>query len=425
VRFEDGRRKITAVDSAHTDDMGQYRITGLAPGKYYLRADPQTKGPGMTIIAGDLGFITEGRDVSVFIPSPHQQQQVLLPALFPGVQDPQSARTVDVEAGARVTGIDISLPRSATVTVKGHVTVPEGARAGIVGLSRGQWMANGLDPRLITNVDEHGDFTFAAVPQGSYIATATATVTRPHKVQMQVNNVPAAIEVVEGVDRSYEGKVPVDVRNTPVDGVQVVVSAAAEVTGRVVLAGGDGPMLTGSIEFDDGVSEIRRADLSQGEFNLDLPQGRYNIYLNLNPTDQSGPLLLRSAKWAGRDVLAESLIVSGPGKISLDLVAAPDGAKLEGAVLDKDDKPAAGFTVVLIPESKFRLRADRYFQTETDQYGRFNFDGIPPGDYKAYAWDDIEPGIWFDPDFVKSIESNGEKVTLKTGAVETTRLHLQ
>src|SRR5262249_29514383 len=30
VRFEDGRRKVSAVDSAYTDELGQYRITGLA-----------------------------------------------------------------------------------------------------------------------------------------------------------------------------------------------------------------------------------------------------------------------------------------------------------------------------------------------------------------------------------------------------------
>jgi hypothetical protein len=29
---------------------------------------------------------------------------------------------------------------------------------------------------------------------------------------------------------------------------------------------------------------------------------------------------------------------------------------------------------------------------------------VPPGSYKLFAWDDVEPGIWWDPDFLKNYE---------------------
>jgi hypothetical protein len=430
VKFEEGRRKVTTVDAAFTDDMGQYRITGLAPGKYYVRADPKPKGPGG--IGGDVMFSMESSIIMtttdiVSDVAPRHQPQVLLPALFPSVQEPQAARTVDLEIGARVMGIDISLPRSATVPVKGHVSVPDGSHAGMVSLSRGEWMGNSLDPRLMAATDEHGDFTFPAVPQGSYILTANATGT-PHAIGNVTFRAPGAADgpiVMEGSGANFEGKIHLDVGSTAVEGVHVLVTASAQVTGRVIQAGDKGPVIAGSMEFDDGVSDIRRADLQNGEFNLDLPHGHYNVYLNTDMVPQdSSRLLIRGISWGGRDIASEGLTIAGPGKISLDVVAAPDGGKLDGIVLDKDDKPVGGATVVLIPESKFRSRTDRYFETETDQYGHFDLDGIPPGDYKAFAWDDIEPGIWRDPDFVKSVESKAEPVTLKTAAHETTKLHI-
>jgi hypothetical protein len=429
VRFEEGRRKVTAVDAAFTDDMGQYRITGLSPGTYYVRANPQPKSGGGDLVASGAVegsfFIVTG-DLSGINAANSSSLPVLLPALYPGVQDGESARTVDVGIGSRISGIDISLPRSGTVTVKGHVSVPEGARPGMVNLSRGQWLGAALDPRLITNVDEHGDFTFPAVPQGAFTLTATAVTVRPHpqRSPVQVGNEAAPIEVIQGINANLEGRVALEVRNTPIDGVQVTVAAAAEVTGRVSLADGKGPALSGGIEFDDGVNDTRHADISEGQFNLDLPQGRYNVYLNLNPTDQQTPLLLHSATWAGRDILAGGLVISGPGKVSLDVVAAPDGGKCDGVVLDKDDKPVGGATVVLIPEARYRSRGDRYYEAETDQNGRFELDGVAPGEYKAFAWDDVEPGIWRDADFVKAVEAKGEKVTLKSAGHESTRLRV-
>jgi hypothetical protein len=41
VTHERGSRSIQQVDDTHTDDLGQYRMANLPPGKYYIRAAPQ------------------------------------------------------------------------------------------------------------------------------------------------------------------------------------------------------------------------------------------------------------------------------------------------------------------------------------------------------------------------------------------------
>ena len=41
--------------------------------------------------------------------------------------------------------------------------------------------------------------------------------------------------------------------------------------------------------------------------------------------------------------------------------------------------------------------------------------GLTPGDYKAYAWEDIEMGAYMDPEFMKPSEDKGEPVSLQEG----------
>jgi hypothetical protein len=58
----------------------------------------------------------------------------------------------------------------------------------------------------------------------------------------------------------------------------------------------------------------------------------------------------------------------------------------------------------------------------TDQNGRYTLKGIDPGDYKLFAWEDIEPGAWDDPEYLKPFESRGQKVTIPENGRENIAL---
>lgn len=61
--------------------------------------------------------------------------------------------------------------------------------------------------------------------------------------------------------------------------------------------------------------------------------------------------------------------------------------------------------MVLVPQEKERRdRAEYYKTTTTDQNGNYTLKGLVPGEYKAYAWEDVEPGAYLDSDFLKPIE---------------------
>ncbi len=56
--------------------------------------------------------------------------------------------------------------------------------------------------------------------------------------------------------------------------------------------------------------------------------------------------------------------------------------------------------------------------------GRFAIRGIAPGEYKLFAWDDIEPGAWQDPDLIKQVEGQGKSVSMREGAKESVQVGL-
>ena len=63
-----------------------------------------------------------------------------------------------------------------------------------------------------------------------------------------------------------------------------------------------------------------------------------------------------------------------------------------------------------------------YKKANTDQNGHFTIKGVRPGKYVLLAWEDIEPGAYQDPDFVKPHESAGEKVSIDAGAQQSVQL---
>jgi len=105
-------------------------------------------------------------------------------------------------------------------------------------------------------------------------------------------------------------------------------------------------------------------------------------------------------------------------------------ARLSGVVLDANSLPAAGATVVLIPDPPHRGVVWQYKSTTTDQNGKFYMSGLTPGDYKVFSWDFVdesEEGYdadWFDPEWLKPYEIKGESVHLEESGQQSVHLAL-
>ena len=81
---------------------------------------------------------------------------------------------------------------------------------------------------------------------------------------------------------------------------------------------------------------------------------------------------------------------------------------MEGRVISR--RQAVGsIWVSLIPDSSLRYHVNHKF-VSTDATGRFQLQGVPPGDYHLFAIEDAESGSWQDPGFMRDYESRGTAV---------------
>src|SRR5438093_1127587 len=81
----------------------------------------------------------------------------------------------------------------------------------------------------------------------------------------------------------------------------------------------------------------------------------------------------------------------------MDVVISANAGQVQGVAMNDRQQPAPGIQAILIPD-RTRDRIDLYKTAITDQSGRFTMTGIPPGDYKVFAWEAIEQFGYFDPD---------------------------
>ncbi len=81
-------------------------------------------------------------------------------------------------------------------------------------------------------------------------------------------------------------------------------------------------------------------------------------------------------------------------------------------------------TVVLVPMGKRRENPYFYRTTLTDALGKFSLQGVPPGEYRIFAWDDVDSGAWQDPEFLAVYEERGTRVTVVEGAILATDVKL-
>ena len=76
-------------------------------------------------------------------------------------------------------------------------------------------------------------------------------------------------------------------------------------------------------------------------------------------------------------------------------------------MIDARSATVTGIQAVLIPEADLRKRSDLFRTATTDHEGRFAIEGIPPGNYKVFSWEALEPAAYYDQDVLMKYEDQG------------------
>jgi hypothetical protein len=73
-------------------------------------------------------------------------------------------------------------------------------------------------------------------------------------------------------------------------------------------------------------------------------------------------------------------------------------------------------TVVLVPAPARRSNAAAFRVVIADQSGAFSMRSVIAGDYRLLAWEELEPGVHMDPEFLKNFETRGESIRVQPGS---------
>jgi carboxypeptidase family protein len=382
-----GKRTLSKELAVYTNDLGEYRLFGLQPGRYFVSAiyKPGLRDPGEededAADAGKLGYV---------------------PTYYPGASDPGRAAAIIIKTGDEIPSTDLVLEPTAAYSIRGRVNNFTSRRNAnnansVILVLEGRSSGLGWSiPGRQTVVDKpDGVFEIQNVLPGSYTL--------------------AAFLFEEG--RRYQARQNVDVTNIDVEGIQITPLPGMDVRGQVIWDPKP------SLEKDALILNVRPADSTfqfgaqaraaqNGSFLLrDVTEGLYR----LTASGQSQDCYLKSIRYAGMEVSDDEFNVVRGTQATLEVTISSRGARVQATVKDADGLPAAGVWVVLVPDEAHRNEFHLFKQQISDQYGRFDIRGIAPGDYKVFSWEQVEPNAWEDPDFLKPFEARGESVSLQEG----------
>jgi protocatechuate 3,4-dioxygenase beta subunit len=391
-RRMDGRKQLVPSGSAGTNDLGEYRIFGLAPGKYYLSA------------TYNQAIYEPTLDRSATPPP----EEGYVPTYYPAGIDLAAAAAVEVTPGAEIHGMNIALSKTRTVRVRGHVNNPGGGKqnVSIMLTPRGEAVWQNMAGRRST--DPQGNFEVRGVRPGAYTLVAQS---------------------FDGT-RSMTALEAIDVGGQNLDNIAVTLSPGAELAGQIKAEGPEGIDLTGihiSLRPRDTTAMYMVAMPNghvkdDGSFTLtQVLQEHYDVFVSGLPDGY----YVKSVRAGDDEVRDSGLDATSGAPASLTVTISPGAGEIDGMVQNDKQEAAAGALVVLIPnDAKRRERREAYKTASTDQYGRFALKSVDPGEYKLYAWDDIESGAYMDADVMKPFESQGVAMSIHENGKESAQLKL-
>ena len=154
-----------------------------------------------------------------------------------------------------------------------------------------------------------------------------------------------------------------------------------------------------------GIRQVSAASQPDGTFILnELGLDRYHATFRGVPDN----LYVKSVKLGEGDATEAGLdFRAGRPTGSIEITLGSDGAVLDGVVQDDSGAPSKGY-VALIPDTILGGHTERLKSTSADETGHFKIQGIAPGNYKIYAWEDINSAVYRDPAFASPLTSRKE-----------------
>lgn len=398
--YENGHKTLSPCYSpsgkyVRTDETGVYRLFGLEPGEYFLA------------VSGD------GNNCVI--------------QYYPNVVDPADAILVATKSGDEIAGIDFHLTNRDRHTARFKVEEPPVPVASslsrtiqIIRRSRNSMESVEINgSALKKDGDSYITPPLAAGSYDLYISTLAGRVSAD-KLSLNIGDrdIDAGTLVVRPMiaipGRVVRSSSPLPsssspqgyvVRLVPIDGFGERISALSSSMASARVAT-DGTLVIGSTSGGQTIGSV-----AAGLYQIEVAGLPANTYV-------------ATARYGTREVLGAGLEIAGDPAASLEITIAGPGGLVEGTVRDAKKEPVADSHVVLIPAMDRRRSLNQFRAVVTDQNGTFSIGNVPPGDYGLLAWEDVDPGAWLDPEFLKDFELRATKITVVGGGSSATDIRV-
>ncbi|HLQ76062.1 MAG TPA: carboxypeptidase-like regulatory domain-containing protein [Terriglobia bacterium] len=399
--YRDGKRVLQIVQSANSNDLGEYRLFGLRPGRYYLSATPSANSGLPQPLALDSRVTSiVVRPAGAIVPAPAGQA----PIFYPGTADVRAASAIELAAGATVSGNNFSISPAQRHHVRGVVSgtsvqlllAPMNPSPGVATAPRN------FGPRTEA-------FDFPDVIPGDYMLIA------------------------QSVDK--EAKLRIDVRDADINDIRVELRAGVIIPTHVTIEGRARAENNPDFRFIrfnfmpdpkiEGIKGPIYSTFPDGSVNFEVTPGegnRISLVAVADAPPEFQNLYIKSIQMGTRDVLNDGLQFNGEINPKVEIIIGTKPGSLSGSVVNSRQRPSVNTTVVLVPPVAARARPDAYKVATTDASGRFQIALVPPGDYKVFAWDDVQDGAWQDPEFLSRYEDSGKRIQIGESGKETVTL---
>jgi len=386
-----------------TNDLGEFRVYGLAPGDYFVSA--RMRGFGAPLTPG---------------PGGDERTEGFLPTYFPGTSEVAEAQAVRIRAGGE-TATDFAMVPGRMGRISGTVVTVSGrSPSGLHVYLRVQTSTSSgqIDGGA---VGADGAFDVGNVPPGTY----TLIVREPGG---------------GGGPDTETAALPITVARRDISGLRLTARAGARIAGRVEWEG-TSPQPDRPIQI-----RTRPAEWSPGPMGM-IGAGT-STYLNPgngtvdeNDTFEmdgiTGTVLVRPgvpAPWALKAVIVEGRDITDVGVEAHSLggdrvirvVLTDRMPEITGSVRSARGQPVANSIAVILPQQPITgIGATRFTQTaRTDQRGTFRLQSLPPGRYVAAAVEQLDENEHWNPELQEAVRRTGERFTLDEGQHLTLDLEL-
>jgi Carboxypeptidase regulatory-like domain len=391
--YINGKLQLQTYDERQTNDLGEFRLFGLSPGRYLITAEPEL----WNRVVGDREF--SGADKN-------GGEKGYAKLYYPGVNDSGKASAITVKEGDEIASIDILMKQVTVYRVRGKVVnlLPKPSKRGWsqVNLLRINQGAGWESIGGASVGDADGSFDIREIPPGNYTI----------RVMLRSDD-----------GRMHVTQQDIAVGNADVEGLTLTVGEGVNIAGRVTWDGTPKLERQGFViaatsteneqfpgtsgEVDDN-NQFTLKDVHDGEFRLDAWGISKDCYL-------------KEVRYSDTIVPDATIRVAKGTVGSLEITLSSRGAHVQGAVLNEDTLPAVGAWAVAIPDKKTRRAS---YSANTDQYGHFEVRGLPPGKYKLFSWRALEQGAWEDPEFLTEYEEKVTVIEVHEGDTKTVELKL-